>query len=135
MGTAWHHLITNALVITLKTDLADHWRDIRALADCIEEVRERLGGEDPAHPMVKEALENARPPWRCLLLSWTTCRSRSSLLSRTSMTGLPCAGCWSKLWITQGAGKHSEVTPVTRQLQSRFRPTLGLDGARAACPR
>jgi hypothetical protein len=52
--------IAYALVVTLKSELTEHWRDIRALEDCIEEVQERLGGEDPADPMVRDALENAK---------------------------------------------------------------------------
>ena len=48
------------LVTTLQEELPALWRDVRALELCIEEVRERLGGEDPPDEAVRNAIETAK---------------------------------------------------------------------------
>jgi hypothetical protein len=48
------------LASLLRLELPLHWRDIRALEMVIEEVRDRLGGEDPADEILRSALNDAK---------------------------------------------------------------------------
>jgi hypothetical protein len=95
--------IAFALVTTLKSELPEHWRSIRALELCIDEVKERLGGEDSADPVVREALENAKATVREVVAGLAECRIEAELVEPEESDLALVRRCWTRrsggMWV------------------------------------
>ena len=59
-GAGMTNQMAYALADGLRQKVPIHWKGVLALEHCIEGIRERLGGEDPADEIVRSAVNKAK---------------------------------------------------------------------------